>query len=295
MSNQFPGSGGFDSLFEQIDSYRKGQTTYSFWRKQPFQVTISRVWFDMALAPGNPPPIYYASTPLVGTQLSKTLDGGINHGHTVNPSSKYISRFLVMSSSATGLPMPFILCDYLFYYPFIDQSTNDVQNLDNSASLSRYTDGKGVQVMVVNTNANVGNLPTFQMTYTNSTGVSRTSPVATLQSTTVSGAIPVSQTGATATAIPFMPLASGDSGVRSIQSVQMVSGTDVGLMCFVLVKPLLTGVVLEQTAPFEVNTQDNISSMPEISDSACLNILCLPSGSLSGVGFHGEIETIFNY
>ena len=96
------------------------------------------------------------------------------------------------------------------------------------------------------------------------------------------------------TAMPFLGLQSGDSGVRSIESVTFVSGTDVGLLAFVLVKPLLTGVLLEQTAPTEIVCQPHTGTMPIIYDDASLNLLVLPNGSLSGVAFHGEIETIWN-
>ena len=284
---------GFNSLREVIEADTFGKKTYSFWRKTPSQITIANVWFDTALSPGNPPPIYYASSPAVGVVLAKSTDGGINHLQNVSPATKHLSRFLIMSASATGLPMTYMLCDYLFYYPFVDQETS-TQTLTNTASLTRYTDGAGVQVLCVSTNSNVGNLPTFTMTYTNSSGVAdKVSPIATVLSSTIAGSILTSNTGATLTAMPFVPLQAGDSGVRSIQSIQIYGTPDVGLMCFILVKPIITGVLLEQTAPHEW-TAFSDSQMPRIYDDACLNILSLPTGSLSGVAFHGEIETTFN-
>jgi len=284
--------GGFNSLKQLVESARDRQT-YATWRKTVSQTTISGVWFDTALSPGNPPPNYYASAPTIGTPLYKSDQGGINHGQNVSPMTKHLRRFLIMSASATGLPMTYMLCDYLFYYPFIDQETPN-QSLTNIASLPRYTDGKGVQVLCISTNANIGNLPFFTMTYTNSDGVAgRVSPLCRVLSSTVSGAILTSDGGTSATAMPFVPLQAGDVGVRSIQSIQITGTPDVGLMCFVLVKPLITGVLLEQTAPHEWQALSD-SSMPRIYDDACLNILCLPQGSLSGVAFHGDIETIFN-
>lgn len=283
---------GFNS-YKQVDEAARDRRTYSFWRKTVSQVTVSGVWFDTALSAGNPPPNYYASSPAIGVALTKSDQGGINHGQNVTPMSKHLTRFLIMSSSATGLPMTYMLCDYLFYYPFIDQETAD-QPLTNIASLTRYTDGKGVQVLCVSTNANTGTLPSFTITYTNSDGVTgRISPVSRVQSSTVAGSILTSIGGTSATAQCFVPLQDGDSGVRSIQSVQISGTPDVGLMCFVLVKPLITGVLLEQTAPHEWAALSD-SQLPRIYDDACLNVLCLPQGSLSGVAFHGDIETIFN-
>jgi hypothetical protein len=283
---------GFNSLKQIVEASNKN-TTYFTWRKTPSQATVANVWFDTALSPGNPPPNYYASSPGVGTVLAKSDQGGINHGQNVSPNTKHLSRFLILSASATGLPMPYILCDYLYYYPFIDQETSD-QPLTNNTSLTRYADGKGVQVLCVSTNANTGTLPIITITYTNSDGVAgRISPPFVCLSSSVAGAILTSQTGSTANAFPFIPLQAGDSGVRSIQSVQVTGTPDVGLMCLVLVKPIITGVLLEQTAPHEWTALSD-SQMPRIYDDACLNVLCLPQGSLSGVAFHGEIETIFN-
>jgi len=72
-----------------------------------------------------------------------------------------------MSNSATGLPLPLILCDYLLYYPSVDDSISDTQILDNTVTLPRYTDGKGVQVIAVTVAGRTGG-QSFYFTYTNS-------------------------------------------------------------------------------------------------------------------------------
>jgi hypothetical protein len=286
---------GFNSLKQINTAFQDGQTNYFTWRKAPSQATTAGLWFDMAMMPGNPPPLYYASAPLVAAQIKKSTDGGLNHGPAYPAGYKYLNRFLMMSSSATGLPMPFILCDYLLYYPFIDQSTNDEQFMDNTITLPRFTDGKGVRVMAVGTNASSGLFVRFFINYTNSDGVAgRISPDITMNIGSATGTIISSDNGGTITASPFLPLASGDSGVQSIQSITFPTTTDVGLFCLVLVKPLVTGVLLEQTAPFEVSPLPNQMTTPRIYDDAFINFICLPRGSLSGVGLHGEIETIQN-
>lgn len=286
---------GYKGLFEINEKINDGKSFYSFWRKTPSQITVAGQWFDMSMSPGNPAPQYYAASPLIAQQMKFSTDGGIRHGLGVTPQSKFLSRFLIMSASATGLPMPFILCDYLLYYPFVDTGTNDVQSLTNSVSLPRYTDGAGVQIMAVSVAASGGLQPTFQVSYTNSAGVAgRTSRLHTLSTNTFNGAIMSNDQTTAVSTMPFLGLQSGDTGVRSIESVTFVSGTDVGLLSFVLVKPLLTGVILEQTAASEIVCQPHTSTMPQIYDDAFLSLLTLPNGSLSGVAFHGEIETIWN-
>lgn len=286
---------GFRGLWEINDTYQNGNSFYSFWRKTPSQVTVAGQWFDMSMSPGNPAPQYYAASPLIAQQMKRSTDGGIPHGTNVTPASKFLSRFLIMSASGTGLPMPFILCDYLLYYPFVDTGTNDEQILTNSVSLPRWTDGAGVQIMAVSVAGSVGLQPTFQVNYTNSAGVSgRTSQLHRLSTNTFNGAIMSNSVASGVSTMPFLGLQSGDTGVRSIESVTFVTGTDVGLLSLVLVKPLMTGVILEQTAPTEKVCQPHDSVMPQIYDDAFLGLLALPNGSLSGVAFHGEIETIWS-
>jgi hypothetical protein len=227
--------------------------------------------------------------------MKRSTDGGINHGVDVGSSYKFVKRFLIMSASATGLPMRYILADYLLYYPFVDTGTNDEQTMTNSVSLPRYTDGVGVQMMAVAVAANSGTQPTFIVNYTNQDGTAgRTTPGCVLNTATANGSIITGdQTAAVSTGC-FIPLQSGDYGVRSVESVTFTSGTDVGLFSLVLVKPILTSVLLEQTAPSEVECLAHQSVLPRIYDDAFLSIIAQPSGSLASVAFHGEIETVWN-
>lgn len=286
---------GFKGLFEINESHEKGQTFYSFWRKTPSQTTIAGQWFDMSMSPGNPAPQYYAASPLIAQQMKRSTDGGIPHGGDVSTQSKFLSRFLILSASGTGLPMSYRLCDYLLYYPFVDTGTNDEQLMTNSVALPRYSDGAGVQIMAVSVASSVGLQPTFTVNYTNSAGVAgRTSALHRLSTNTFNGAIMSNFTTGAISAMPFIGLQAGDSGVRSIESVTFATGTDVGLLSLVLVKPLMAGVILEQTAPSEKVCQPHDGIMPQIYDDAFLGILACPQGSLSGVAFHGEIETVWN-
>lgn len=282
---------GFNSIKEYVDAELDGKSRIYSWRKSPTQVTTAGLWFDMSMSPGNPVPQYYAAAPLVSVQMKQSTDGGLFHGATTG-TEKFLKSTIAMSNSATGLPMPLILCDYLLYYPFIDEGTTDAQALTNSASLPRYTDGKGVQVMAVSVAARTGG-QSFFFTYTNQDGVSgRTSQTVVQNTATAIGTIVTSATATLNQAGPFIGLQMGDTGVRSIESVTML-GADVGLFTLVLVKPLMTTQILEQTAPTEESLLIEKASIPQIYDDAYLNFLSMPNGSLSGVSFFGTIQTIF--
>ena len=283
---------GFNSIKDYVDAELDGKIRQFSFRKSPTQATTAGLWFDLSMSPGNPVPQYYAASPLISVQMKQSTDGGLFHGANTN-SSKWLKSTLLMSNSATGLPMPFILCDYLLYYPFIDEGTTDPQPLTNSVSLPRWTDGKGVMMMAVSVAGRTGG-QTFNITYTNQDGVAgRTTQTVIQNSATAIGTIVTSATATNGAAGPFIPLQRGDTGVRSIESVKMISGPDVGLFTLVLVKPLITSQILEQTAPTEEALLIEKASLPEIKDDAYLNWLCMPNGSLSGVSLFGMIETIF--
>lgn len=227
--------------------------------------------------------------------MARSTLGGFDHGQSVS-GEKYLRSSLVLSNSATGLPLTLILQDYLMFYSFIDESLDgEAQVMDNSETLTRYTDGAGVQIMpVIVAGHSVGGA-TFTVSYTNQDGVSgRTTVAATLNTTQfVNGTILTSNRAQAGCTSPYLTLQGTDTGVRSIQSVTM-SGSDVGLFALVLVKPLLTTQILEQTAPVEVDPlllQGMIA--PEIENDAFLSFIALPSASLAGVSLYGMIKTVW--
>lgn len=286
---------GFYGVREIVNAHLSGAEKYTQFRKAPSQVTTAGIWFDLTSSGGNPKPFYYASPPLEAAVISQSGMSGMLHGGDVSPSLKVIRKMLVMSSSATGLPMPMTLCDYLLYYPFVDMGETDEQTTVNSASLTRYTDGAGVRIMAVLAAAGAGG-QTFRVRYTNQAGVAnRLTSTVIMNTAAATGSLINTQNANASAAGPFLPLQSGDTGVRSIEGVQMISGADVGLFHLVLVKPLLTTCLVEQTAAAEIDTTiDAGGQLPIVKDGAYLNFICLPNGSLSGVNIHGELTTIWN-
>jgi hypothetical protein len=277
-----------------IDAELEGRVRQYVWRKTPSQASTAGIWFDTSMSPGNPPAQYYIGGILTATVLARSTDGGFQHGANVSPSKKYLRSITAMTRTATALPMPMILCDYLMCYPFVDMSVTDQQDMTNTNSLTRYTDGKGVQVMAVLTNAGVGG-QSFYFTYTNSDGVSgRVSQTVRMNSATAIGSIVTSSvSAANQSGNPFIGLQSGDTGVRSIQSVTML-GADVGLFALVLVKPLMMTAINETTAPYEKDALLIGGEIPRIYDDAFLGFLALPRGTLAATALVGDIKVIWD-
>lgn len=272
----------------------EGRSTIYTWRKSPSQVTTAGIWFDLSMSPGNPVPQYYANTPLAAVVLRQSVDGGMAHGGNVSPSQKILREVMAMTTTATGLPMPMILMDYLLFYPFIDEGTIDEQPLTNTASLTRYTDGDGVQIMAVSVAGRTGG-QTFSVKYCNQDGVEdRVTSTVRQNTAAANGSIVTTATASNGAAGPFIPLQAGDTGVRYIQSVTM-NGPDVGLFTLVLVKPLLQMQIRGIDAPVEVDPfLMKGTSLPVIQDDAYLNFIALPQGSLAATAIHGTIKTVWN-
>lgn len=276
-----------------IDCELEGRVRNYVWRKSPSQPSGTNLWFDTSMSPGNPPAQYYIGSILSATVLARSTDGGINHGPNVSPSTKYLRSITSMTSASTTLPLPMVLCDYLLAYPFIDTSVTDQQDLINTNTLTRYTDGKGVQVMAILTNAGIGG-QSFSFTYTNSDGVAgRVSQTVQMNTATAVGSIVSSSVSTLNQYAPFIGLQDGDSGVRSIQSVTML-GADVGLFALVLVKPLMWTAINEITAPYEKDALLMGGELPRIYDDAFLGFICLPRGNLSATTLVGDLKVIWS-
>lgn len=284
---------GFASLKQIIErDVVDGAVLYTTWRKAPVVTTAQGFWMDLSMSPGNPKPNYYASTPLAAATLAQSSDGGIFHGGAVSPSTMHLRRVTAMTQTAGAVPLPMILCDYLLFYPVIDEGVIDeAQLLTNSTPLSRYTDGDGVQIMAVVTAPHVvGTGTKFSVSYTNSSGVAgRTSQTVQLGTQTVNGTIATTAQATAQCFGPFIPLQAGDSGVRSIESVTFTGLADVGLLTLVLVKPLADVSIRGVDAAVDVDFITDKPSLPRIYDDAYLNWLVLAAGNITGAQINGEM------
>lgn len=286
---------GFTGIKSINDAYDAGRVKLSSWRKTPTQSTGAGIWFDLSMSPGNPVPNYYAATPGELKLLARSTDYGIDHGGAVAPKTKHLKMLMAMTATATAAPLPMILCDYLGYYPFLDMSVagGEYQPVVNNTAISRYADGVGVKIMAVEVASQIGSSD-FYVTYTNQNGVSgRVTGTARCNTQVVNGTI-ITSAPATANSVgPFLRLQQGDTGVRYIEGITFLAAGDVGLVTLVLVKPLANHAIQEITAPAERDFAIDFPVLPVIQDDAYLNLICYPSGTLSGAPIYGLAEFIW--
>ncbi len=281
------------NIKQLVDAELDGKERRYTWRKTPSQVTTAGLWFDLSMSPGRPVPKYwFDAPPAIAKQISYSADGGLEHGGGVSPSEKYLRLTTGLATAATALPLTMILCDYLLYYPSIDDSVTDEQVMDNTVTLPRYTDGEGVQVIAVSVAGRTGGAR-FYFTYTNSEGVSgRVSQTVYQNSAAALGTLQGNGQNTNVASSAFIGLQDGDSGVRSIDSVFMLDA-DVGLFTLILVKPLGTSVIRGIDAVVEKDYFLESGLVPRIYDDAYLSFLCLPQGTLAATALMGDIKTIF--
>ena len=287
---------GFANIRAVADAQDAGQHLYASFRKQATQTTGAGVWFDLSMSPGSPAPNYFIGAPNVFVPMKQSTDGGLRHGGNVAQlgKKKFLRKLMALTTVTT--PIACKLLDYLGFYGFVDESVLDEQFMDNTQGLTRYSDGKGVQLMPVVVAGHSGGQP-FTVNYTNQDGVAGrvTAPV-TMGTQIVNGTILHSQGSGTAYVNngPFLPLQTGDTGVRSVESVTIGGIGDVGLFALVLVKPLASFSLFGANSATEVDYMTDTASIPEIQDDAYLNLIALPNATLAGAPIIGILETTWS-
>jgi hypothetical protein len=279
---------GFRTVGAIADAYAEGRTHFCAFRKVlGAPGSVATWWFDMSTLSGNPLPNYYIGNPLDAKGF--VAERGIWHGPSQAPATKYLHTLELTTSGTHIIGTPYKLCDYLLFYPFVDADTIDEQLFDNTtAELTRYTDGAGVQVMAVLAAPPAGSVGSFTFDYVNQDGVVRTSPV---QSTGAG----LGNTGNIYPSVsygPFLFLAAGDTGVRSIISVTFATPPG-GLLNMVLVKPLVDLSARELNNPVEfVGGRDR--PLIEIADGAYLNLIFRTTGTATSATLTGTANFIWS-
>ncbi len=272
------------------DAYTNGRNCYTTIRKVSAIASVAGYWVDLSMTTGYPKPNYYVGAELTATTL--TSSNGIWSGGDVSPSKKYLHKLCLLGTTAVVAPAPFILCDYLLYYPLVDMDSTDEQIMDNTVTLPRYTTGEGVQAFLVASNPYVGGAA-FQIKYTNSDGVpDRISKITVTNTSTFIGTLVNSHTGGANQYGCFIQLQAGDRGIQSVQSITFYA-TNGGLAVLVLVRPLATMMTRELTAWAEHDYITDKPSLPRIYDGAYLNFLAMPGGTIAAIPIIGEATFIW--
>jgi len=288
---------GFTSIDDMVAEITAGKFNRADWNKitGAAAYTAGR-WYDMSALGGTPIANAWAGTSLTWTTCTETTGNGtqifgIPNGGNVSTDTKHLLNAAAITAVATGVPSQLMLVDMQGYYPGINMNVATSQTLLGTPTL-RYTNGVGIRaalVVVTTTGATAHNI---SMTYTNSAGTgSRTLPV-TVAGTASAITPHITHAGTAANNYgPFLPLASGDVGIQSVQSIQLSAASGAGTAALVLYKPLMTIPLTTATVASERDFVNQIPSLPQIKDGACLTWLLFTGAAVAAsTNFYGSLE-----
>lgn len=223
------------------------------------------------------------ATPTTSVALDKTSDTAIGPIPDSSTGNLCILGGRFNTSGPAGVSLTIV--DLLNQSGGLDGTITTEQTTGlPTAALTRYTSGEGVMVGLVIYNTVGSGGTTVTIRYTNQAGTANRVSTATA----FGGGL--RQTWR----IILIPLASGDTGVRSVEGVTLAGTTGVvGNFGVVLFKPL-TVFALESTSgamPIDAVTGGMVGALQPFPDNACLSIIGISSvaQSVSGAIILGEV------
>lgn len=209
-----------------------------------------------------------------GAAPTSATDGAMPLVNAGEGNQLYVGR-MSLNSGTTGT---FMIYDRLVHTSGLVGNTTSEQTV-NSTALTRYTTGAGVQIWLEWYTTTGTGTPTATVSYTNQAGTAGRSTVspAWVANMAVGQMLPV-------------PLAAGDTGVRSVQTVTLSGATSLaGDFGIVLLKPLFDIPII--TANAGVYQDAFACGMPQVANSACLSLMMLAS-TASMLPIAGQLNII---
>lgn len=256
-------------------------------------------WQDWSYASGQP--AYdarigdaLAFTPTIATRNDAIYFPGIASGQE----RCLLNMGMYTTAGGTGqLSVDFQLYDLLGIYPLIDGDSTDAQAMDNTSTLPRYTNGVGVQAILVNHVAPVLSAGSpVTINYVDADDVSRSTTVYTTSAGLGKASFSMDSAGVS-TGQLYLPM--DGRGVKSITDLTFTTAPG-GLWAIYLVKPIdmITwqgGLAAVTQTSFSM--QDNASmeafNLPKIEDGAWLGYFYMPNGSARTVALFGYCTFIW--
>jgi len=223
-----------------------------------------------------------------GTQIF-----GIRHGGNVSASIKQMLNLGAITTAATGVPSTLQLVDIEGYWPGISNNTTSAQNLVGSPVL-RATNGNGLRLYWVQTAIAGSTAQSIALSYTDQGGTVGNALPVTVAMTASAIVGHISHSGTAANNYgPFLPLASGDFGVRNVASVTF-SAANTGTGALVLARPIMEIPIGVVSLYHNKDCLSQIGSLPIIPDGACLGMILSAGGAVAGATtFAGHHEFVW--
>lgn len=288
----------FTSMDDLVSELSNGKFARADWNKiTGASAYAAGRWYDFSALGGTPVANAWAGTALAWTSCNESAGNGtqifgLPHGGNVSTDTKHLLNASALTAVATGVPAQLMLVDMQGYYPGISMNSAVAQTLTGSPTL-RYTNGVGVRPYLVITTATGAVAHNVSISYTDQSATAANTPPVTVACTVSAIAGHIVHTGTAANNYgPFIPLANGDTGVQSVQTITMSAGSGVaGVAALVLARPLLTIPLVAASIASEKDFLNATPSLPRIVDGACLTWLYFAGAAVgASSNFYGSIE-----
>lgn len=280
-------------------AFSNGQSNRADWNKiTGASAYVAGRSYDLSGLSGFPVANAWAGTALTWRGCDDATGNGtqafgLPHGGNVAASIKHMMTIGAQVNAATGAPGTLTLVDLQGYWPGISNNTTAAQTLLGSPT-TRYTDGAGCRLYQVQTAIAGATAQNLSLSYTDQSGNAGNVMPVTVSMTASAIVGHISHSGVAANNYgPFLPLASGDTGVRSVQTVTM-SAANTGTFALCLARPITTLPLGASFIYHEKELLNQIPSMPIIKDGACLVwIYTAGAATAAATTFFGHTETIW--
>lgn len=248
-----------------------------FWSKSSPATSTANVPQSLWIGAGNPSAGQSPSLGLAGAEATDMNTEGALRLHAGD-----FKTIIGMECNPTAnVNGTLILCDRLAHARITnDQATGDFVPRINASERLQAGEGGMILVTVASTLSAASNTRTF--TYTNQNGnLSQTTPSFDSVASAVLGSVPIDDT-------LWLPLAAGDTGVRSIEATTLSAGSATGELDVAIVKPLAKiHVVADQ--PTKRDFAWHITTLPTLRRDSCLMFVWLGSSITTSDTFSGAL------
>lgn len=284
-----------DNLIAAISSGKSERCDYN--KITALTYTAGRT-YDFSLLGGFPVANAWAGTAL-NWRACDELTGngtqvfGMRNGGNVTPNIKHALNLGANVTAATGIPGTLTLVDLQGYWPGITNNSAVAQTLTGTPA-PRYTNGAGLRLYQVQTATSGATAQNMSISYTDQDGNAGNVMPVTVSMTASAIVGHLSHSGVAANNYgPFLPLASGDSGVRNVASVTM-SAANTGTFALCLAKPLAQITLGVVSLYHEKDLLNQVPSLPVVKDGACLVWLWTAgAATAAATTFMGHVETVW--
>lgn len=254
-------------------------------------------WYDFSGLAGSPIANAYAGTALAWTSCTETTGNGtqifgLPHGGNVSTDTKHLAIAGAGTAVATGVPGWFQLVDLQGYWPGISLNSATAQTLTGTPTL-RYASGAGCRLYGVCTTGSGATAHNIALSYTDQSGATGNALPVTVAATASAIAGHIVHTGTAANNYgPFLPLASGDTGVQNVATVTISAASGAGVMALCLGRPIGQPIPVTTLGVYgERDYFTQIPSLPRIVDGACLVWLYFAgAATAANTNFYGNYE-----